>query len=85
MPLCARCTGIWIGGILALIYVIMFSIQFSYKLLVISIALVLPTTIDGFSQLLSNRESTNFIRLTTGFIGGSGLVVFTRLLKHLIF
>jgi len=42
-----------------------------------TIALMIPTYIDGLTQALFNRESTNFLRVTTGIftgIGGMSLV-----------
>lgn len=76
LPVCARCTGIYLGAFIA--FVLQFFIKFNYDLnmLYISSFLIIPTVLDGTMQLFKLRESTNFIRLTTGFICGVGLVMF---------
>lgn len=70
LPLCARCTGIVIGSILALILAylnIILSIIFYLMLLI-------PLIIDGVTQSLNYRKSNNLLRLTTGIIFGVGYV-----------
>ena len=67
-PLCARCTGIHLGYLsMPLLF-----LDFVYIDLWISILLVLPTYIDGTLQAMLNWESTNFRRVTTGFLAGIG-------------
>jgi len=65
---CARCCGIFsgffIGAILRLIGV-------SFPLL-ISLVLIIPLIIDGFTQLFGFRESNNIFRLVSGIIFGIG-------------
>jgi len=69
-PVCARCTGIHVGYISLFVYVIgTFSLDFW-----LSLALVAPTTIDGLTQAYMNRESTNFLRFTTGILFGIGMM-----------
>ena len=67
-PLCARCTGIHLGY---------FSMPlFLFNLLevpiYIAILIVVPTYLDGIRQHLTKRESTNIVRVVTGFIAGVG-------------
>lgn len=81
MPLCARCSGILAGMLLAFGYKIFFGIHFSQNLMITGILLILPTAIDGFTQLYGYRKSTNFMRLTTGFLAGIGLIIFTKFLN----
>lgn len=38
----------------------------------ISILMMIPTYLDGTIQAIYNRESNNFIRVTSGFIAGVG-------------
>ena len=69
--LCARCFGGYIG------------LSFSAMLLVskskyinragIGLLLTFPGIIDGIYQAITNYESSNVIRFTTGLIGGIGL------------
>lgn len=72
LPVCARCTGIYTG--MSVFFLLLFFIEFSYglNLFFLSILLILPTALDGITQLLKLRESTNVIRLITGFICGIG-------------
>lgn len=89
-PVCARCTGFYISGILTIIIFRITSEDFNYfnsnfnyfstfLLLSISIALLLPTGIDGTTQLLNMRESNNTLRLITGLLGGLGLILLYRI------
>jgi len=68
-PLCARCTGVFIGQITAILFFI-----FGYKpdltLCIISSSIMF---LDWFLQYKFNIESTNLRRLFTGFLGGIGL------------
>jgi len=67
-PVCARCTGIYIS------YLSFFLFNFEIIKLPtwIAILMILPTLIDGLSQVYFKRESTNSIRVVTGFIAGVG-------------
>lgn len=89
-PVCARCTGFYISGILTIIIFRITSEDFNYfnsnfnyfstfLLLSISIALLLPTGIDGTTQLLNMSESNNTLRLITGLLGGLGLILLYRI------
>ncbi|MCD8528403.1 MAG: DUF2085 domain-containing protein [Chitinophagales bacterium] len=67
-PVCARCTGIHLGYLSFPLF--LFSI-FTLNIWV-TLAIMIPTYLDGFTQAFFNRESTNFIRFTTGIIAGIG-------------
>lgn len=70
-PVCARCTGIYAGFLI--IFLSHYFINFYRSdLLFISFILMLPTAIDGTTQLLKWRESRNWIRLVTGLPCGIG-------------
>lgn len=67
-PVCARCTGIHIG------YIAFPFFMFNVFVLNIywTLALMLPTYIDGFTQAFCKRESNNILRVTTGLMAGIG-------------
>ena len=68
-PLCARCTGIYVGY-LTLPFFIFRVFEFSW---LFSFLIILPTIIDGLSQAYFDRESINLIRVGTGFFAGLGI------------
>ena len=78
-PVCARCTGFYTGLIIFLIYDYFFNIDYSLNLLIFSIILLIPTSIDGFTQLFNFRQSNNTLRFITGVIGGIGLIIFLKI------
>lgn len=67
-PICARCTGIFIGYLLGIGYALIFGKIPSY----IALILILPLIIDGGFQHLRKWESTNIRRLITGMLAGIG-------------
>ncbi|MGA9140068.1 MAG: DUF2085 domain-containing protein [Methanocella sp.] len=74
MPVCARDVSIYIATALGLVFFRLkgfgdkeFKINY-----VLTVLLFLPTAIDGFTQLFGWRESTNELRLITGFPYGIG-------------
>lgn len=71
MPLCARCTGIYagmIGGALAALVVRRFAGGVAF-------ALALPMIVDGVTQALLLRESTNALRFATGLTAAAAFTV----------
>lgn len=71
MPVCARCTGVFIGYLLAI--PIFFLVGFK-KL--ISVAGAVSLLIDWLIQAAGFKESTNLRRAITGIVGGFGIVSF---------
>ena len=68
LPLCARCTGIYLGyTIFPLFLFDIITLSLFWSLL-----LVIPTYIDGAIQAYFNVESTNSRRLITGILSGVG-------------
>ncbi|MBT7896339.1 MAG: DUF2085 domain-containing protein [Flavobacteriales bacterium] len=67
-PVCARCTGIHLGYLSLPLFVF----EFIYINWILSIIIILPTIIDGLTQAYYNRESTNYIRVFSGFLAGLG-------------
>ncbi len=72
-PVCARCTGIHLGYLTMPLFLFGF-VSLSWLL---TIAFILPTTIDGLTQAYWNRESNNPLRFTTGLLAGIGLMSFS--------
>lgn len=63
-PLCARCTGIAIGHIIALLIVPFHTFKYSISLL------LFPLAIDGTIQYFTTYESNNYKRVITGTLYG---------------
>ena len=74
-PVCARCTGIYVAlptGIAAVMaWDILQGLSFLASLYLCAL-LPVPMAVDGGTQLLFSRESTNRLRIVTGFLGGLG-------------
>jgi uncharacterized membrane protein len=68
MPFCSRCTAIWLGLPLGLGFMVFYKIELDEKLMLLIIIGILPIGIDGVGQLFSFWESTNIIRVITGFL-----------------
>lgn len=69
-PVCARCTGIHLGYLsfpLFLFDIWTLSIWWT-------MALMFPTIFDGLTQAFWNRESNNWLRLSTGLLAGVGMM-----------
>lgn len=70
LPVCARCTGLFIGYIVGVI-----GLFLSFALpLYMSIIFVIIMFIDGFIQLKKIKESTNTRRVITGFFCGVSVI-----------
>lgn len=69
-PVCARCTGIYLGYL----SFPLFNFELIHLNSWISILLAAPTIIDGLTQAYCNRESNNVLRLITGLCAGVGLM-----------
>ena len=68
MPICARCTAIYIGlGIAAAVFFALPSIEERLMRIILYCAAV-PMFIDVVTQATGLRESTNGLRIVTGFI-----------------
>ena len=73
LPLCSRCIGLYLSLILGFLlsYLIGLNIYLNKQILIkLSILLILPLVIDGFTQFLHLRESNNWLRFITGVLAG---------------
>ena len=69
-PVCARCTGLFIGQVAGIPFFLLF-LNFNFTLLLIcTIVSVILLGIDGFFQLKGIWVSTNFRRMGTGILCG---------------
>lgn len=79
-PVCARCTGVIIGQSIALLIGIFKDIPFRRSILCLAIM-----GSDWGLQEIRIKESTNFRRLITGFLGGFGFYsILVGILKNVL-
>jgi uncharacterized membrane protein len=83
-PVCARCTGFYLGALAYFVYAYYFYIDYSPLLIIVAILMLVPTLLDGFTQLFGFRKSSNILRLFTGLIGGVGLAILIKAIKWYI-
>lgn len=76
-PICARCTGIYLGILLSITKVI-----FKYHF-IFSILLLLPLIIDGLFQNFTKYKSNNIKRVFTGLLFGIGSIEMFLLLVYI--
>jgi len=81
---CSRCTGFYIGAFSYFIFVYYNFVEYTGVLIFIAFLMIIPTFIDGTTQLLGFRDSNNIIRLFTGLIGGIGLAILVKAIKIFI-
>jgi len=83
-PVCSRCTGIYISGFTYFFIVMFVPIIYNIELIILAILLLVPTAIDGISQLLNKRESNNKLRFLTGLFTGLGLAILVKAIKFIV-
>lgn len=84
-PVCARCTGFYISLALYFTYTYYFFVNYNILLLITAAILLIPSAIDGLTQLLGYRESNNTLRFITGLTGGLGLGILIKATKYFIY
>ena len=67
-PVCARCTGVILGELIAIVCLFLFKINWWILLL-----LLIPMGFDWGLQFLKILKSNNIRRLITGLLGGFSL------------
>jgi len=70
MPFCARCTAIWLGLVIGLGFIVLYTIQLDEKFIIALLIGLIPIGVDGFGQLIGLWESTNLTRIITGLLIG---------------
>jgi uncharacterized membrane protein len=71
MPICSRCTGFYLGIFCGLLFLFIHFLAFSYfQLIILTIIAMIPMALDGFTQLVGLRKSSNLTRLLTGLFCG---------------
>lgn len=73
-PICARCTGILLGYLIGIIYLIIVG-KSNFAIIVL---LITPLLIDGVGQLKGKWISNNFRRLITGIFAGIATILFLK-------
>lgn len=85
-PVCARCTGFYIALVLYFAYAYFFFVDYSFSLILIACLFLVPTIIDGTTQLIGYRQSNNALRFFTGLLGGLSLGIIVKAIKwYLLF
>lgn len=78
LPLCTRCVFIIIGALIGTVLEKMLLPHFNNINIIIRFTLLflfqIPMMIDGISQYVFYKESTNLRRAITGFLSGFGIV-----------
>ncbi len=72
MPVCARCTAIFLFIGLTAFFIVFYRVKVSFLWVLL---LIIPMGLDGTIQLLSSYESTNPIRFITGGLAGMASVL----------
>lgn len=70
MPFCVRCTAIWLGLVIGLGFMVLYTIELNERFLFVILFSLVPIGIDGVGQLFGLWESTNLIRFVTGILAG---------------
>ena len=79
-PVCARCTGVIIGEVIAIICLFFLALKWWFSLL-----FLIPMGIDWGLQYLKILESSNYRRLITGLLGGFGLTyIYYFIIKSIV-
>lgn len=86
MPICARCTAIYVGLALAIAAFVLLPRLTERGARLLLLAAVVPLGVDGLTQLVRLRESTNGIRSATGVLAGIafGLWAITAVESHVV-
>jgi uncharacterized membrane protein len=70
MPICTRCTAIYLGLLIGLVTFVVWPYFTERIMRSVALGAVIPLAVDGLTQLLRLRESTNELRFATGIVAG---------------
>lgn len=84
-PVCARCTGIYIGMIFFLVISLNIILQYGIESLFIGILMSFPAFLDGITQITDKRISNNNLRFITGLFCGIGIILIIQTIIKIIF
>lgn len=70
MPFCVRCTAIWIGLAIGLLFMVVYTLELNEKFFIVILLSLIPLGFDGIGQVLGFWESTNIVRFLTGLPAG---------------
>jgi len=86
MPICARCTAIYVGLALAIAAFVLLPRLTERGARLLLLAAVVPLGVDGLTQLVRLRESTDGLRSATGLVAGIafGLWAITAVESHVV-
>jgi uncharacterized membrane protein len=86
MPICARCTAIYVGLALSLAAFWLLPRMTELAARMTLLVAVVPLAADGLTQLVRLRESTNALRSATGVLAGIafGLWALTAVESHVV-
>ncbi len=89
MPLCSRCTGIYIGFFFSLVVIIILEREVkgefpSVKIIAMAAGVILLMGLDVVASTLKFFDSNNYIRFVTGFLAGWFLALVMLQLKNIL-
>ena len=86
MPICARCTAIYVGLAVSLLAFWLLPRMSERAARMTLLVAVLPLGVDGLTQLVRLRESTNGLRSATGLLAGMafGVWALTAVESHVV-
>jgi uncharacterized membrane protein len=89
MPLCSRCTGIYIGLLFSLVAIVLIERRVkgkfpSVKTVVFAVCAILLMGLDAVVSALKFFDSNNYIRFTTGFLAGWFIALILIQLKNIL-
>jgi uncharacterized membrane protein len=83
-PVCSRCTGIYLGSFSYFVFAYLVKVEYTILIIFIGFLMIIPTFIDGLTQFIGERKSTNNLRFFTGILGGLGIAILVKSFKYFL-